>query len=153
MLQGLQIDVGDILLFLSGVLAAIITFVTTKQRDKQTADAELREDLMKLYNEQQTNINELNKEIINLREKNARIIEQNAELRDSLSAEREQVTVHRAENERLRGMIDELQQDKARLANRIIAMEDEVRRLRNLVESRTDNDSNRDRPNFTSTEW
>lgn len=147
--------VAAVLSFLALIISAVFGFISSKkQRDfqakqsKQEDDQKLRADLMALYESQSEEIRQLHKEMFELRKENAHIIEQNAELRNALSNEKEKNLEAVAENVKLRTKIEEMQKEKAALADRLLVLESELYDLRKKVDNneRTNNESRIIRP-------
>lgn len=129
------------LLFLGTTIAAFLGFINTRKqlRDahlklESDIDKDLRQDLMKLYEDQSEQISKLNQDYLNMRESNAHIIEQNEALRNELSEEKQRFILVNSENKQLRFELDVMREDKARLANRVMILESELQALRKTVE-------------------
>jgi chromosome segregation ATPase len=133
----MEIPYKEMLIFFGTVITAILsTLAVVRKNDKDTqtevrknekdAQNELRDDLMKLFQEQTQRIDKLNEELTALRYKNIDLLE-------ALNAEKQLAADIKTENARLSSELKEVREDKARLANQVMRLEDEIRQLRYII--------------------
>jgi chromosome segregation ATPase len=118
---------------LSALVVARLTNKTATQHMASVAEQELRKDLILLHTENQKRIALLEKEMLDLREKNILFQEKNAELYELYLRERDKVAKLEQERDKVTNQLDSIMQEKAKLANQIIIMESEIRELRNRI--------------------
>lgn len=116
-----------ILTFFGGIITSFIGNSAIKRKNEKDAQNELRDDLMLLFKDQQIQITKLNEDLIAIRYKNIELIE-------NLNKEREAASKVRTVNDNLQLEVEHLKEDRARLANQVMILEEQIRQLKHIIQ-------------------